>query len=111
MTTAAFPDGYNLDRSTTFRNNNAVQTDIMSDGTPRQRVLGATQYKTIACKITYLTLADKDVLVTFLEDNASNTITWTIDGIDYSGVFIDSYNLSMTGPLFNVDFTYYAAVV
>jgi len=111
MTTVAFPSGFNLERESTFSNNSNVVVDFMSDGTPRQRTLGTTPYTTIACKFDYLAAADKETLVTFLDTNAANTITWTIDGIDYSGVFLPGYNVSMTGPLYNVSFSYYAAVV
>jgi len=111
MTTVAFPSGFNLERSTAFQNQSNVVVDIMSDGTPRQRTLGTVPYTRIGCQFDYLSDTDKNTLVSFLEDNAANTITWTIDGIDYSGVFMPGYNLSMTGPLYNLSFDYYARVV
>ena len=111
MATVAFPAGYNLERDSTFENVSNVVVDIMSDGTPRQRVTGTSPYTRISCKFDYLSAANKATLTDFLEDNAANTITWTIDGINYSGVFMPGHNVSMTGPLYNVTFTYYAKVV
>jgi len=110
MTTAAFPAGFNLERESTFDNDHGVVVDIMSDGTPRQRQLGTAQWKTIKCKFDYLTATQKDTLVSFMETNAANTITWTIDGTNYIGVFKASYSLSMSGPLYNLSFDYYAKV-
>ena len=111
MTTVAFPAGFNLDRDSTFDNSSNVAVDIMSDGTPRQRVLGTVPYVTIRCKFAYLFATDKATLVSFLDDNAANTITWTIDGVNYSGVFMPGYTVTMTGPLYNVSFEYYARAV
>jgi hypothetical protein len=111
MATVAFPAGYNLERDSTFENVSNVTVDIMSDGTPRQRTTSATPYTSIACKFAYLTATDKQTLVTFLTTNAANTITWTIDGVNYSGVFMGNMSITMTGPLYNVTFTYYATTV
>ena len=110
MTTVAFPAGFNLDRSTTFQSGKNTVVDISSDGTPLLRTLNITPYTSINCRFTYLSLASRNTLVTFITDNESNTITWTIDGINYSGVILPGYSISMTGPLYNVEFTYYASL-
>lgn len=111
MATVAFIIGYHLDRGTGFKHDNGVVVDLMSDGTPRQRTTASVKYATIKCKFSYLSAVDKDDLVEFLVDNAANTITWNIDGVNYSGVFVGGHSVTMTGVLFNVEFDYYAAPV
>lgn len=111
MTTVAFPSGYNLERETDFDHNTNTKTDIISGGGVRVRIIAETQYESIGCIMKLLTLTQKNVLVAFLKDNRANTVTWTIDGIDYTGNFVGGFKVTMTGPLYNVSFTYYASVV
>ena len=111
MTTVAFPSGFNLERDSQFSYSTNTVTDFLADGTPRTRVVGTQQYVTIVCNFRSLSATDKDTLTAFLSTNRANTITWTIDGADYSGVFVGGYALTMTGPLFNVTFNYYATTV
>lgn len=110
MSTVTFISGYNLSRATTFRHSPATAIDIMSDGTPRVRTLTADRFVTISCLFEYLTLIEKTILEIWLFGNAGNTVEWTIDLISYSGV-IGPHTATMTGPLFNVSFDYYAQIV
>lgn len=111
MSTVAFIGGYNLSRSTTFRHTPRAAVDIMNDGTPQQRLMSTEAFLTISCLFEYLTATEKLILEIFLLTNAANTITWTIDGVNYSGVFLGGHSVTMTGPLFNVSFDYYAQIV
>lgn len=111
MTTEAFPTGFYLDRSTTFRHHPTESIDMMSDGAPRSRTLTTSRYVTISCEFSFLTADEKATLESFLLSNQANTITWTIDGVDYSGRFVGGHSVTMTGPLFSVSFTYYAMIV
>jgi hypothetical protein len=111
MSTVAFISGYNLSRATTFRIAPSTAVDIMSDGTPRVRTLNTSKFATISCLFEYLTDAERLTLQLWLVLNDSNTITWTIDGINYSGVIVGGHTATMTGPLFNISFDYYAQIV
>ncbi len=111
MATVVFPSDLVLARSSAFKYDNRVTVDILSDGTPRQRILSTSQYVSIDCKIEYLFLAEKDILVDFLTDHAADTVLWTIDDILYSGVFRGGYAVNMIGSLFTVTFEYYGMVV
>lgn len=110
MTTVAFPS-LNLDRETTFQHDNLTRVDRVTDGSARSRVLSTTQYVSIKCVFKYLDSDDKATLETFLKENRANTITWTIDSVNYSGVIDGGHSVSMVGPLFNISFTYYASEV
>jgi len=111
MSTVAFPTGYNLSRATTFRHQPSTAVDFMSDGTPRVRTLTTGYFVTISCLFEYLTLTEKTLLELWLLLNAGNTIEWTIDLYNYSGVIVGAHSTTMTGPLFNISFEYYAQVV
>ncbi len=111
MSTVAFPSGYNLSRSSTFKFHSAAAVDIMSDGTPRTRTLRSSAFVTVSCLFEYLTAAERGYLLLFVLINAGNTITWTIDGINYSGVIVGDFSETMTGPLYSVSFEYYAQIV
>lgn len=107
----AFPTGHNLERSTTFTRDSNIQADILADGETRLRDLGPDTFVTIACKFLYLSLADKNTLKNFLITNRTETITWTIDGIDYSGVFVGDHTETMKGPRYSLSFQYRAKEV
>lgn len=112
MSTVPFISGYNLSRSSTFRHSPKVAVDVMNDGTPQQRTMTTTgAFVTISCLFEYLTLTEKIILDFWLIGNAANTITWTIDGYNHSGVIVGGHQVSMVGPLFNVSFDYYAQLV
>ena len=111
MSTVAFPTGYNLSRASQFRFHSSTAVDFMSDGTPRQRTLRSNAYVTVSCLFEYLTSTERGLLLIFILLNAGNTITWTIDGINYSGVIVGDYSETMTGPLYSVAFEYYAQIV
>jgi hypothetical protein len=111
MSTVAFPSGYNLSRSSTFRHHPAAAVDVMSDGTPRARTLTTGRFVTVSCLFEYLTLTEMQILLLFLLVNEGNTVTWTIDGISYSGMVTNGQQRTMTGPLFSVTFEYYAQIV
>ena len=106
-----FPSGFNLERSSQFARDLNIDSDIMDDGETRLRVKGAKMFTTIRCVFRYITQTDRDTLVTFLETNRAETITWTIDSVDYSGFIISDVGESMTGVLFNIAFTYRAEEV
>lgn len=110
MTTVAFPSALAnyLERDSVFSHNNNVKTDIMSDGTVRVREMASGQYVSIECNFKHLFSTDKDTLETFLKTNRANTITWTIDGVAYTGNLVGGHKLTMTGSLYNISFTYYA---
>ena len=111
MSTVAFPSGYNLSRSSTFRHSAAAAVDIMSDGTPRSRTLTTGRFVTVSCLFEYLTADETTYLVSWLTTNEGNTVTWTIDGVNYSGMIIGGQQRTMTGPLFSVSFEYYAQII
>lgn len=111
MTTVAFPSGFNLERSSSFRHSPTDEVDFMSDGSPRSRTVTSRSWVTIACQFQYLSATDKTTLESFILANSANTITWTIDGVDYSGRIVGGHTKSMTGPLFNIAFNYYAESV
>lgn len=100
-----------LERSSPFENDNNVKTDMLDDGEPRQRVLGTDVYDDIRCHFKSLPAADYATLRTFLITNRTEEVTWTIDGVNYSGRLKGRIRKHMVGPLFNVSFTYYAKEV
>lgn len=108
MAIVSFPTGFYLDRSTALDHDTGVQTDIMSDRSPRQRQISSTKYSNIACSFSGLTSDEKDTLTAFIKSNAANSITWVIDGLAYIGYIRGRYQVSMTGRRFNVSFIYYA---
>ena len=110
MSTVTFISGYDLSRSTTFSHHPSTAVDTMSDGTPRVRTLTAGKFVTVSCLFEYLTLTEKTILELWLLSNISNTIEWTIDLIPYSGVIVGAHSTTMTGPLFNISFEYYAQI-
>jgi len=102
----AFPSGYNLERSTTIERDNNVSVDVMSDGSQRVRVTGSDAWVTVGARFRYLTQAEKDTLVAFINTNRAEEITWTIDGVSYIGRVISGVQETMTGNRFNIQFTY-----
>jgi len=111
MATVVFPTGYNLTRDSSFRNASTEQFDVMSDGAPRSRTVTSKRYVTINCRFNALYRAEKDTLEAFIYANSANTITWTIDGINYSGRIVSDHQTSMTGILFNISFDFYAEII
>lgn len=111
MATVAFPSGYNLERSSVFKHDSNADVDIMDDGSFRQRLYGVTTYVEIDCRFKYLSLSDKNTLKSFLVGARDDTVTWTIDSIDYSVVIMAGHRESMTGALYNIQFTYRAEEV
>ena len=107
----AFPTGYNLSRDSVVTRDSNVHVDFLDDGEARQRQLGADAFVTIRCKLPYLTLSQKNTLKSFLLTNRAETITWTIDSIDYSGVFVGDHTETMTGNLYTLEFVYRAREV
>jgi hypothetical protein len=108
MAIVAFPEAYVLKRSSTMAANDNVAVDYLDDGEPLARVTGTSSFANIPCDISSLFETEKDDLVGFLRANASNSITWTIDGVSYIGNIVGSYRYNMTGNLYNVQFNYYA---
>lgn len=109
MAIVAFPANYRLERTSKIARTTGVVVDIMDDGAPRVREVSAsTKYTRIQCEIKYLTLTEFTTLATFIETNAANDITWTIDGYNYQGVFEGGYQYDMTGISYSVSFVYYA---
>lgn len=107
---AAFPSGYNLDRSSAFTFDEGVETDVFA-GAATQRVIGGS-YVTIDCKYQHLTSAERSTLRTFLTGAARyETVTMTIDGINYSGVLLGGFTETMTGNRYTISFNYRAEVV
>ena len=110
MAVVAFPAGYKLERSVKMRRITGVKTDIMDDNTARQRdVSSSKKYTRIQCEYKYLTASEFNTLATFLDTNAANTITKTIDGFAYTGVVEDGWDYDMTGVTYNINFIYYAS--
>lgn len=107
----AFPTGYNLSRDSVFTRDTNVLVDYLDDGEPRQRQLGADTFVSIRCRLPYLTLSQKNTLKSFLITNRAETITWTIDSINYSGVFVGDHVETMTGNLYSIEFVYRAKEV
>lgn len=110
---AAFPTsiGDQLERSSTLSHSNYVALDIMDDGEASTRVLGDDVWVSIRCSFAYLTQADRDTLRAFLVTNRAGVITWTIDGVDYSGYFDGGHTESKAGNRYNVSFVYRAKEV
>jgi hypothetical protein len=111
MSIVAFPAGLYLDRSTVYRGGSATVVDFASDGTPLVRTLNVTAYRNFSCRFSNLFQSEKNTLTTFVDTNMTNTITWTIDGENYSGIFLPGVTVSMTGALYNVEFSYYAELI
>lgn len=111
MSTVAFPTGYYLSRASVFKHAQSAAVDIMSDGTPRTRTLTASYFVTVSCLFEHLTAGEAGLLRAWLVVNAANTITWTIDSLNLSGVIVGGHSATMTGPLFSVSFEYYAQVL
>lgn len=87
MATVAFPTsiGDKMLRDTPIAVDQGIESDIVAGGESRERVLTADSWALIPCRFPVLTSSEKDTLVTFLTTNKLNDITWTIDGIDFSG--------------------------
>jgi hypothetical protein len=109
---AAFPSGYNLSRGSGFSSDKSVITSVQPDGGSVQIDTGAGEYITINCSIEHISSADHATLKSFLRTNRNtNPITWTIDSIDYTGIFIGGYSESLIGNVYSLSFTYRAAEV
>lgn len=113
MATVAFPASLSglLERGSVFSVRSISKLDTTADGSPRVRLLGQSEYTGIRCRFRVLSDTEKDTLVTFLRDNATNTVTWTIDGDDYEGYIDGGHSVAMVGNRFNVSFQYYAKIV
>lgn len=100
-----------LDRSSQFGHDNFTSVDIMDDGSPVQREMGDAVYARINCLFPFLTAAEYATMSAFLETNKSETVTWTIDSVDYSGVFDGGWRKTKKGNRYSVTFVYYAKEV
>lgn len=109
---AAFPAGYTLDRASPFSNDKITDTWVLTDGTSLQQIRGADAYVTIRASIKYMDSADRTTLKTFLDANRYSTATtWTIDGINYSGIFVGGYKEKLIGQLYSISFIFRAKEV
>ena len=77
----------------------------------RRPAFWVTTWVSIRCSFAYLTQADRDTLRAFLIANRAGVITWTIDGVDYSGYFDGGHTESKAGNRYNVSFVYRAKEV
>lgn len=111
MATVVFPTTYPIDRSTSFDHDDGFEVDFLSDGDFRTRITSPDSWVTMDCRVLARTVAEKNSLRQFLWDNRGNTVTATIDGVNYSGKILRKSKISMSGRFFNVAFTYYAKVV
>jgi len=111
MATVAMLSNYFITRDSGFEWAGLTNVTVMDDNTPRLQQVATSDWVTIGCQFTMLTLAEKNTLVAFIQANAMNTITWTIDGVNYSGVFKKGHRESMSGPRYNISLDYYAKKV
>ena len=106
-----FPSGYYPERSYTIERDNNVIVDYLDSGAPRQRVISVSQFVTINIEFKYLSLTQKNTLKDWLSTNKGAVVTWTIDGINYSGYIIGSHSEVMLSNTYNVRITYRAQEV
>lgn len=106
---AAFPS-YDLARTAAFSHDKRVETITGFDGTSSQFSVG-DHWVSIRCRFNALTASERSTLKTFLNTNRYNVITWTIDGIDYSGYFVGGQTETRSQRLYNIEFTYLAEEV
>jgi hypothetical protein len=115
MATVAFPTsiGDKMLRETPIPIDQGVESDIVAGGASRSRVLTTDDWALIACRFPVLTETEKNTLVSFLTTNKLNTITWTIDGIDFEGsLWRGRYETQRVGAsYYSVVFEYRARIV
>lgn len=109
----AFPTsiGNKLARSSAFSQETYSRLDIMDDGTQHPMILGDSVRSTLRCTFKNLSATDFSTLRTFYNTNRAETVTWTIDGVDYSGNFSGGWRHSKEGNTFNASFNYRAVEV
>jgi hypothetical protein len=110
MATVALPAGFYLSRESSYQDDDGIRVDYVSGGEARVRILG-DGYTNIECAFKHLTLAQKQTLSEFLRVNRANEITATIDGVNYIGRRVSPRKTTMSGAVFNINFTYYAREV
>lgn len=107
---AAFPSTLIPDRASTFSHDKRVETITGYDGTTAQYSAG-DHWVTIRAVFRALSSSERSTLKTFLNTNRYNVITWTIDGISYSGYFVGGQTETTSGDRYNLEFTYLAEEV
>lgn len=109
----AFPTsiGNKLARSSVISQDTYTLLDVMDDGEQHVRVIGDAPRTAVRCTFKYLSGADFATLRTFYNANRAETVTWTIDGVDYSGNFSGGWRHSKEGKTYNVAFNYRAVEV
>jgi len=109
----AFPTaiGDQLERASQLSADLGTEVTPMDDRTPHIQQLSTVFSIVLRCSFKLLTSTDRGTLRTFLKTNRAETITWTIDGVDYSGFFDGGYTENKKGNRYNVSFVYRAVEV
>lgn len=105
----AFPSGYYLERVSRLSILPRAKVDFLDDGTPLSQQTTSTTWYRYTCIIGALTQAEKNTIVQFINDNQfTDDVTWTIDGVDLTGRFVGNVDVTMQGARYRLRFDYYA---
>ena len=108
----AFPSGYFVEHATRLEIDLGVEPGRLYDGTPLSQQRSDVEWHTFDVGIGALDLSDYNTLRNFIRDNKFEPeVTWTIDGIDYSGEIQGPVRLSFQGAKYRIAFRYKAKVV
>ena len=105
---AAFPS-LTLSRGGSFRHDKRIETVYGDDGTTVQFDVG-DHWITIDAQFNNLSSSDFTTLSNFLSANRFNVVTWTIDGIGYSGYLMGDWRETINdeNSAYTVEFMYLA---
>jgi hypothetical protein len=107
----AFPSGYPIARPVQISDDLNTQIDVMDDNSTSLRQLGTVTYTTLQVQLRYLESSELSTLLSFINTNKGEEITWTIDSINYIGYIVGPFVRTMVGNRYNVTFTYRAKEV
>lgn len=108
----AFPAGFYIERASKTEINLGVLNEQLYDGTPLSQQRSNTEWHSFDCAIGALTKAEYQTIYNFIRDNKMTPdVTWTIDGIDYSGQLRGPVRRSFQGSRYRIAFRYYAQEV
>lgn len=106
---------YTISDRSRFIDDHTVARDIMSDGSMKVRVLGASTYRTINCVFEYLDSTTYQTFISYLRANRTTefdmTIAFSSPQETITGyIFTDPRTTPSNGDLYTVDFDFRGAV-
>lgn len=107
-----FPfSSYALLDSSGASDNHVVSREVMDDGTPVVRVLGADTFRTVSCEFVPMSISDAQALMDYLHTNKATEFDMLSDGLGtstYRGYIWSEPRIRFTqGVLATVSFDFY----